>query len=175
MPDAVVAHADFAGLALALGLLQRKPHELALLWARVGAVDQEEVDVAVLACELLDALLDARIRRRDVAARAEDLGRQVNVLALQAGFAQCLPDLLLVGVVLRRVDVAVPGFQCCEAGFDAGFGWRLVDAEAELGDLVGRVGEGESRGQAELRHGGHVPCDGVRVTWTMNEWDGKTW
>lgn len=115
MPDAVVADSNLAGLAFFLGLLQRKPHQLPLLRPGIGAVDQEQVDVAVLAGELLDALQDALVCGLDVAPGAEDLGRQVDVLALKAGFAQCLPDLLLVCVVLRRVDVAVAGFQRREA------------------------------------------------------------
>lgn len=136
MTNAVIANANVARFALALQLLQRLPHELSWACAKVGAVDQEQIDIAVLACELLHALDKLRVRRRGVVAREEDLGRDVDLLAGDFAFLERTPDLGLVLVVLGSVDVAVACLEGLFAGRDAYLWGRLVHAEADLGDVV---------------------------------------
>lgn len=163
MPNAIVADANLARLPFFLRLLQCEPHQLPLLGPSIGAVDQEKIHVSILASQLLDAIQNALVCRVHVVTGAEDFGRQVDFLALEPRLSQCLSNLLLVCIVLRRVDVSVASLQRCETGFDACLGGRLVDTEAELGDLVRGVRERERGVQAKTSHCGSILSDS-RVT-----------
>jgi hypothetical protein len=140
--DGVIAHANLPHLARLLRLLERSPHELPRLGAAVRAMDQEQINVAVFAVELLDALDNRRVRGIEVCAGRQDLACQENVGALEARGAHGFADGCFVGVVLRGVDVTVAGAQGVLARRCAHAGWGEVNAEAELGDF-GRGGEGE--------------------------------
>lgn len=108
MSDAKVTHADGLGLALVVQFQQRTPHLLARVGAGVRAVNEEQVDVAVLV-DLVDAVDAFLVRLFDRAPRGEDFGGDVNFGALEARLAHGLADFLLVRVVLGAVDVAVSG------------------------------------------------------------------
>ena len=155
LPDPVIAHPDAARLALRQQPLQRAPHLLPAAPAPAGRVDQEQVHEPPLArVELRDAVDAALVRLLRAARRGEDLGREEDVSARQAGLPQRLADLGLVLVVLRRVDVAVAVRERVQARGHAHGRRREVDAEAQAGDPDGGVGEGEDVREGEFR--GHV-------------------
>lgn len=137
MADAEVADADAPGMALVVQALEGLPHFAAGLGAAAGAVDEEQVDdTAVLGVELAHALQALGVAGVDGAGGAQDLGRQEHVLPRYPGLAHRLPDLGLVAVVLRRVNVPVPVPQRREARLHALLRRRLVHAEAQLRDVV---------------------------------------
>lgn len=84
--------------------------------------------------------------------RVHDLGGDIDVFARDAAVADRLPDLELVGVVLRGVDVAVAEFEGGAAGGDAHFGGGEVDAEADARDGQVGLGEGDDAVQGECGH-----------------------
>lgn len=93
--------------------------------------------------------------------RVHDLGGDIDVFARDAAVADRLPDLELVGVVLRGVDVAVAEFEGGAAGGDAHIGGGEVDAEADARDGQVGLGEGDDAAQSECGHiGGGGNCGG---------------
>lgn len=133
--NAKVADADTPRLLLVEKLLEGQPHFLSLLGPAVGAMDEEEVDVARVEVELLHALAALGVALVEGVAGLEDLGGDEDIAAGHLGLLHGLADLDLVAVELRRVDVAVPALEGAEAGLDAEVGRGFVDAEAELRDL----------------------------------------
>lgn len=118
-------------------------------------MNQKQIHVPVLAVDLSHALATLAVRRVGAAARGQDLGRDEDVFARDAGLADRLADFGLVLVELRRVDVAVAGAEGRQARLDALAAVRSVDAETEARDLDGAVGEGEEVGEGHFSGGGH--------------------
>ena len=79
MLDAKIAHAAYPDLTLVDGVLDGPPGFEPRLFAAVGAVEEEEVDVAEAAC--FDRLLD-RFAGRVVGGVGGELGGVVDVGAL---------------------------------------------------------------------------------------------
>ena len=146
MPDAIIANPNTLRLPLIHQLLQRLPHLLPRRRPPTRTVNQKQIHIPLLAVDLGHALPTLPVRGVGAAARGEDLGRDEDVFARDAGLADGVPDFGFVLVVLRRVDVAVAGAQGGQARFRALRAVRLVDAEAEAGDPDGAVGEGEEVG-----------------------------
>ena len=119
MSDAVIADANIPHLPRLLRLLQRKPHQPSALLPTIRAMYQKQIHISVFSIQLLHALCDHLVRRIDIAAGEQDLGRDEELVARNLGFADSAPDGGLVGVVDCGVDVAVAGLKGFEAGFDA--------------------------------------------------------
>lgn len=152
--DPEIAHADALRLSELMQLLEGLPHNLPLCGAWIGAVDEEQVHIATVWIKLSDAVntLFQRLLHRVLGHK--HLGRDVDVLARHCRAVYRPPNLRLVAVELRRVDVAVPVFEGGMAGSGAYRLGRLVHSEAKLRDL-GRVGEGECVLKRAFGHG----CD----------------
>lgn len=146
MPDTIIANPDTLRLPLIHHLLQRLPHLLPCRGPPARTVNQKQIHIPPLAVDLRHALPTLPVRGLGAAARGQDLGGDEDVLARDAGLADGVADFGFVLVVLRRVDVTVAGAQGGQARFGALRAVRLVDAEAEAGDLDGAVGEGEEVG-----------------------------
>src|SRR4051794_22002059 len=128
-----VRDADGAGEPLRARLDQRLPGLHVAVAARRGPVDQVEVDVVGL--EPVEAGAQSSPRLRAPVVAAPELGGDEDRAALEAGCADRLPDLGLVAVGLRGVDVAVAELERTRHVLDRLLRRDLEDAEAELRDL----------------------------------------
>jgi hypothetical protein len=155
MSDPIITHPNALSFADLVQLLQRLPHFFPLLLAPVRTVYQKAIDIPLLPVNLVhtvDALLQ---RLRKAAAGRKDLGRDEDVVALEARLPDCSADFSFVLIKLRRVDVAVSDLQCRSARFDALARGGSVDAEAQTGDPGRAFGHMQLVGDGEFdRHGG---------------------
>lgn len=163
---------DADGLCAAFGMqpLERQPHLLPGLGTRVRAVDEEQIDVALVVAGGVDLVhrLDALgVALLDAAGGREDLGRDEDFGAWELAFSHRLAHFRLVGVELRRVDVSVPGRQRRQARVDAHAGVGEVDAEAQARDLDAAVGQRQGRGYVEF---GHCARSAVVEGWDAGDW-----
>ena len=113
--------------------------------ARQRLVEDEQVDL--VDPELAGALVEG-VQGGVVAVVADpDLSLDEDIRSCQAGAADGLADLALVGIGGSGVDVAVPRAQRGLDGVDRLLGRGLEDAEAECGHLDAVV-QGHARGHA---------------------------
>src|SRR5580698_5073421 len=142
MPDPEITHADALCFTYLIERLQRLPNLRPRLLSAVRTVYQEAIHIAACPIDLLhavEALLDRLCR---ASACGEDFGCDEDVGALEAGLAHRSPnpDLGLVVVVLRRVNVAVARFEGGGAQGNALTRRRLVHTESKSGYLRGTFG-----------------------------------
>lgn len=123
LPHPIVTDPDRLRSALLVQLLHRQPHFLPLLRPAVRTVDQKQIHISLAArlpgIDPLHAVNAFLIALFHAASRGEDLRREEDVGALQGGFARRFADFSFVAVVLRSVDMPVPGLQRMEAGLYA--------------------------------------------------------
>jgi hypothetical protein len=154
MSDPIITHPNTLGFANLVQLLQCLPHFFPLLLAPVRTVYQKAIDIPFLPVNLVhtvDALLQ---RLRKAAASGKDLGRDEDIVALEARLPDGSTDFSFILIKLRRVDCAVADLQCRSARFDALARGGSVDAEAQTGDLGGAFGHMQLVGDGEFdRHG----------------------
>lgn len=131
---AKVANTNSLGLALLVQSLKSSPQGLSALGTRARAVDQEQVDVAALV-DLVHTLDERLVCLLLILSWGQDLGGDEDVLAVNVGLLDSITDQLLVGVVLRTVNVTVASLESSQTRPLASRAMRLVDTETEGGDL----------------------------------------
>jgi hypothetical protein len=134
--DAVVAHTNVPNDTFLLRLLQGLPHQLPATRSAIGTVDQEQINVSVLASKLFYALDHLFVCRLSVVARAEDFSGDVHLLTRYVALLNGIADIGFIRIVLGRVNVTVSGTERLETRIDTFLGGRKVNTEANLRYLV---------------------------------------
>jgi len=132
MPNAPIANTNNLGPAIFKQLLQRLVDLFPTLSAHASSMNQEEVDISVLAVNFLDTVQHLLVSLVCVAGGAKDFGCDEHIGAFQARLSKGFSNFLLVGVVsfrkplaycplpdlgivlLRGVDVPVSCLQSCQ-------------------------------------------------------------
>jgi hypothetical protein len=155
---AKVADTNSLGLAFLVQSLQSSPHGLSTLRTRARTVDEEQIHVTTLV-NLVHTLDKRLVCLLLILAREQNLSGDEDVLAVNVGLLDGITNQLLIGVVLRTVNVAVTSFKSSQTRLFASRAMRLVDAETEGGNLDRRVRQREGGLEGEL--GRHGVCAGL--------------
>ena len=160
MPDSIITHANALCFTYLIELLQRLPNLRPRLLSAGRTVYQEAIHIAIWPVDLphaVEALLDRLCR---ASACGKDFGCDEDVGALEARLTHRSPnpDLGLVVVVLRRVNVAVARFEGGGAQRNALTRRGLVDTKSKPGDLRGAFGHLQFVGDGEF---GRRGCGGI--------------
>jgi len=128
--------------------LQCLPHHFPSRTSRAGTMDQEQIDIALAlsAAPLpkpiinrLHTLQAFLVRSVGAASCSQNLSCEEDLWARQPGLPGCFTHLFLIGIILRRVNVAIAYLEGVWTGGYADGGWRLVDAEAKAWDFNGGI------------------------------------
>jgi len=157
MPDSKITHTNALCFTYLIELLQRLPNLGPRPLSAGRTVYQEAIHIAIFPVDLLHAVEALLDRLCKAAACGEDFGCDEDVGALETRLAHCSPDpdLGLVIVVLRRVNVAVAHFEGGGAQGNTLTRRGLVDTESKPGDLLGAFGHLQLVADAEFG------CDGI--------------
>lgn len=94
-------------------------------------MNQEQIQVAVIAIDFLDTVQTLLIRRFFVVCRRDSLAGDENILSRKPGIFNGFPDFRFVAVDLCRVDMTIADFQSLLTRLDCKVFRAVPDSEAQ--------------------------------------------